>query len=186
MLADCDVVDATNANRQLLALDSTVGRRKTDVMRDRIADIDPGIEVATFTDRITADNLEWLFACDPDFVVDAIDDVEAKTALIAYAAYHTVPIVSAMGFANKLHPEKIQISTLAKTTVCPLARVIRMKLRNHDLAMRIHVVFSTETPVSSQKDGIKLVSSAFGPPAAGLFAASYVINAFIHMEATQS
>ncbi len=186
VLADCDVVDPTNANRQLIALDSTIGQMKTDVMRERIADIDPQVVVTTFTERISPDNLERLFAGNPDFVVDAIDDVEAKTALIAYAVARGVPIVSAMGFANKLHPEKIQISTLDKTTVCPLARIVRMKLRDQGLAARVPVVYSTEAPIASRREGIKLGSSAFVPAAAGLFAAAYVINAFIQMEAIRS
>jgi len=115
---------------------------------------------------------------EPDFVVDAIDDVNAKIDLIKAAIHQDIPLISSMGFANKLHPELIRISTLLKTDVDPLAKVMRKRLRDQAVSLNFPVVYSVEKPKKIVDNEI-LASSAYCPSVAGLMIASYVINRMI-------
>jgi len=182
VLADFDVVEPTDLNRQLIALRSTLGQRKVDVMKARIFDIDPAIDVVLHAEPIAPDALDPLFAVRPDYVVDAIDDVGAKVALIARCVAEGIPVVAAMGFANKLHPERVMLSTIQATSVCPLAKTVRLRLRRMGIDAKVPVVFSTEPPAVPAVPGVKLGSCAFVPSVAGLFAASQVINELVKEE----
>ncbi|HAQ56058.1 MAG TPA: tRNA cyclic N6-threonylcarbamoyladenosine(37) synthase TcdA [Acholeplasmatales bacterium] len=181
-LADFDVVADTNLNRQLVALASTVGKRKADVMAARIKDIDASVVVRTVTAPVSAATLSVLLDPVPDYVVDAIDDVTAKVALIARCVELRIPIVASMGFANKLHPELIRLSTIDKTTVDPLARTVRLRLRAMNIAAKVPVVYSTEPPIAPLVPGTRLGSCSFVPSVAGLYLASHVINSFLEEE----
>ena len=130
-LVDNDTVSLTNINRQSIALHSTVGRYKTQVMKEKIADINPKCSVSTFETFVLPDNLEELFGqIGPvDYILDAIDTVTAKLALIVYAQSRGIPIIASMGTGNKLHPELFQISDIYKTSVCPLCKVMRRELK---------------------------------------------------------
>ena len=125
-LVDNDTVSLTNINRQSIALHSTVGRYKTQVMKEKIADINPKCSVSTFETFVLPDNLEELFGqIGPvDYILDAIDTVTAKLALIVYAQSRGIPIIASMGTGNKLHPELFQISDIYKTSVCPLCKAV--------------------------------------------------------------
>ncbi|MFA5007564.1 MAG: tRNA threonylcarbamoyladenosine dehydratase [Candidatus Izemoplasmatales bacterium] len=182
VLADCDVVDETNKNRQLVALSSTVGQRKTAVMARRVRDIDPAVDVRLFEERIDSTNLDRLLDPRPDYVVDAIDDVPAKVALIARCAALGIKVVSSAGFANKRHPELIRIDALEKTSVDPLARVLRSRLRALRVPLSVPIVWSTESPSVPKTPGIRLGSCATVPSAAGLFLASKVLNDILEEE----
>ncbi|MBU1145485.1 MAG: tRNA threonylcarbamoyladenosine dehydratase [Firmicutes bacterium] len=181
-LVDYDVIEPSNMNRQLLALEDTIGLYKADVMKSRIASINPLCQVFVFKEKVTASNLHTFLDLDFDYIVDCIDDVEAKVALIKKAILHNQLIISSMGFANKLHPELIEIATLSKTSVCPLAKVIRSHLRLCDIPLSLPVVFSKEKPLQTKNPDIRLGSSSFVPSAAGLLLASFVINQFLSME----
>ncbi len=129
VLIDNDTVSLTNINRQSIAYHSTVGRYKTEVMRERIADICPEIKVETYEMFVLPDNLEELILKRPDYVIDAIDTVTAKIAIAELTKKHGIPLISSMGTGNKLHPELFEITDLSKTSVCPLCKVMRRELK---------------------------------------------------------
>ncbi len=178
IICDFDTLEVTNINRQLFALDSTINMYKTEVAEERILDINPNAMVLAFPVKADRSLIKDILAMNPDFVIDAIDDVDAKVTLIKEAIHQDIPVISSMGFANKLHPEKIRISTLDKTEVDPLAKVMRKKLRDESVTLNFPVVYSTETPIKTEDNEI-LASSAFCPSVAGLMLASYVINKMI-------
>jgi len=182
ILADFDVVEASNLNRQLIALHSTIGCGKAEVMAARLRDIDPGLDVRIVTETIAPETLDALLDPVPDYVVDAIDDVSAKVALIARCVERGIPIVAAMGFANKLDPALIRLSTIDKTTVDPLSKTVRLRLRAMGIFAKVPVVYSTEPPLAPRVPGTRLGSCSFVPSVAGLYLASHVIHAFLTEE----
>lgn len=184
ILIDNDTVSMTNINRQSIALHSTIGRYKTEVMKGKIADICPDIRVETHEMFVLPDNLESLFAEKPDYIVDAIDTVTAKIALVQLAQRMDIPIISSMGTGNKLHPELFEITDLSKTSVCPLCKVMRKELKNRGIT-HLKVVYSKEKPIdvsvrdSEEEKGQRRAlpgSISFVPPAAGLLIAGEVIR----------
>lgn len=179
ILVDHDTVDITNINRQLLALSSTVGERKVAVAERRICDINPEATIETYPVFLDSTNLDHFLDRPLDFIVDAIDSIDAKTALIEAALKKQIPIISAMGFAKKLHPEMIRISTLKATSACPLAKTMRFRLKNNKEALSLPVVYSTEPPMETIDPSVKLGSVSTVPSVAGLMMASYVINQFL-------
>jgi len=178
IICDFDTIELTNINRQLFALDSTVGMYKTEIAEKRILDINPLATVLAFPVKADSTLILDILAMEPDFVVDAIDDVNAKIDLIKAAIHQDIPLISSMGFANKLHPELIRISTLLKTDVDPLAKVMRKRLRDQAVSFNFPVVYSVEKPKKIVDNEI-LASSAYCPSVAGLMIASYVINRMI-------
>lgn len=179
-LVDKDVVDETNVNRQLIALSSTIGRRKVDVAKERVLDINPDCRVAAVYERVDAENASS-FLNSVDYAVDAIDCVTAKLALILAAGEKGVPIISCMGTGNKLDPSQLKIADISKTTVCPLARVIRKELRKRGVN-HCPVLFSTERPVPDpQTSALSRTpgSISFVPSCAGLMIAGRVVTDLI-------
>ena len=186
-LIDHDTVSQSNINRQILALHSTIGQPKVSVMAARIADIDPSIAVETrqcFFDETTAGSFDFSAF---DYVIDAIDTVSAKVELICRAKAADTPIVSCMGAGNKLDPTKFVVTDLAKTDTCPLARVLRQRLRKQGI-QHLQVVYSIEpplTPLETIEDGGRRQlpgSVSFVPSVAGLVAAGAVIRALCGKE----
>ena len=180
-LVDFDTIAIHNINRQIHALSSTVGRKKAEVMKERILDINPLCAVRTITERVTPENIASCFEDRPDFAADAIDDVPAKIALILYCREQGIPLISAMGTGNKLHPELLQISDISKTEDCPLCRSVRKKLRDRGVKQGVSVVYSREIPVKSplKEEGRPVpASSAFVPSSAGLLMTSYIMDEF--------
>ena len=178
-LCDFDTVSVSNVNRQILALDSTVGQKKTAVAAERVRQINPGAEVLTadlFVDETNVLDLAAAFR--PDYIIDAIDAVSSKVALIAAAKTLSVPIISCMGTGNKLEPEKLTISDISKTHTCPLARAVRTRLRAVGIS-HVDVLFSTEKPITPQVgEGERSVpaSVSFVPSVAGLMLGGFVIR----------
>ena len=166
---DGDAVAQSNLNRQLVALTSTIGRNKAEVMAERIKDIDPDTEITVLPRFYRPDDDLGLSGY--DWIVDAIDDVEAKTALICRAKELGVDIVSAMGAAGKVKTEFV-VSDISKTQVCPLARVMRRKLRDRGVE-HLPVVYSAEKPMP--RDG-ELGTLSYVPGSAGLTLAGFVIR----------
>lgn len=181
ILIDFDTVDVTNINRQLIADTTTVGRKKTDVAAERVHKINPDADIVKLDFKYTPDNRETLFQYDIDYVIDAIDIVTSKIDLIVTALERNIPIISAMGTGNKLHPEMLEITTLEKTSGCPLARVMRRELGKRGIK-KLDVVYSKETPLVPLDLGEKTErrslpgSTAFVPSVAGLMMASRVIQ----------
>ena len=181
-LVDDDVVSVSNLNRQLVALRSTVGQAKTEVMAARIADIHPDCKVHILTKRYEPQNREEFFARSFDYIADAIDSVACKTDLIATALERKIPIISAMGTGNKLDPSKFVITDLSKTSGCPLARVMRRELKQRGI-LHHTVLYSTEPAIKPlfQPDAGKAVpgSVAWAPSCAGLMMAGHIIRELI-------
>ena len=184
ILVDSDTVSITNINRQSIALHSTVGQYKTKVMKEKIRDIDPAIRVDTYETFVLPDNVETVFREQPDYVIDAIDTVTAKLAVIEYAQRNGIPVISSMGTGNKLHPELFEVADITKTSVCPLCRVMRRELKGRGIA-HLKVVYSKEKPVDTsgretgEETGARRSvpgSISFVPPAAGLLIAGEVIR----------
>ena len=181
-LFDRDTVSVSNLNRQIIALHSTVGRPKVEVMRERILDINPRAEVGAYELFYLPENADTVDLSQYDYIADCIDTVSAKVELICRAKKAGVPIISAMGAGNKLDPSRFTVTDLAKTEGCPLARVMRQTLRRHGI-VHLPVVFSPEPPASIQtslsEDGVRRsvpASVAFVPAAAGLVMAGEIIR----------
>lgn len=168
-LMDGDCVQPSNLNRQLVALMSTIGRNKAEVMAERIKDIDPDIEV-TVLDRFYKEG-DHLDLTAYDWIIDAIDDVFAKTALIRTAIEKDINIVSAMGAAGKFDTQ-FKVADISNTSTCPLAKVMRKRLREIGIE-HLPVVYSEEKPVP--RDG-ELGTLSYVPGSAGLCLAGYVIK----------
>lgn len=182
-LVDPDTVSVTNINRQIIALDDTVGRKKVEVMRERILKINPDAKVKTFDVFYSPDNADEIDLSRYDYIVDAIDSVPSKIEMITRAKGLKIPIISSMGFGNKLDPLKVELEDISKTSVCPLARVMRKKLKDHGI-YHLKTVYSRELPTVPdnpiEDSGKRLVASvAFVPSVAGLVIASEVIRDLI-------
>lgn len=175
-LIDRDQVDITNINRQIIASHSTIGRDKVEVMKERILDIDPEIRVKTYKCFFLPDT-EFDFT-PYDYVVDAIDTVTAKLDLIVRAKEAGVPVISSMGTGNKLDPGRFQIAPISKTSVCPLAKVMRRELKKRGIT-DVKALYSTEEPVKQEKRGAP-ASISFVPSAAGLMIAGEVVRDLIN------
>ncbi len=178
-LVDGDVVSVSNINRQLPALHSTVGRPKTEVVAQRIADIDPSIVVVQKNLFYSADTADEVSFSQVTYVADAIDTVTSKILLIQKARELNIPVISCMGAGNKLEPTMFQVADIEKTRVCPLARVMRTELRKRGIS-GVKAVYSEEPPYlqTSQTDGRKQTpgSLSFVPSVAGLILAGEIIK----------
>jgi tRNA A37 threonylcarbamoyladenosine dehydratase len=183
-LVDNDTVAPSNLNRQLIALHSTLGRNKVDVAKERILDINPDANVDTRAMFYLPENADEIDISSFDCIVDAIDTVSAKIEIIVRADRAGVPVVSSMGTGNKLHPEMLELTDISKTSVCPLARVMRRELKSRGIN-HLPVVYSKEEPVKLFEDvflpnGKKTVGSiSFVPSSAGLLIASKVLELLI-------
>ena len=179
VLVDGDKVAPSNLNRQIVATESSVGKSKVSVMAHRAAEINPLVNVTALETFITSENVAELPLWDADYVVDAIDDVAAKVALIAEARRRGVPIISAMGAANRLDPTAFRLADISETHTCPLAKKIRKELAAIGITQGVKVVFSAEKP---QSFGGALGSVAWTPAAEGLLIASEVVRAICNKE----
>ena len=165
-LIDDDKVCLTNLNRQIIATRSTVGRQKTEVMRDRILDINPGAEVRIHNTFVLPENIDELPFAEFDYIVDAIDTVSAKIALVMKANELHIPIISSMGTGNKLDGSLLRVADIFDTKVCPLARVMRYELRKRGIP-KLKVVYSEEKPTRPIEDGsISCRTHCICPPGA--------------------
>ena len=186
-VVDGDVFEPSNLNRQLEALNSTVGLPKAEAVARRVRDINPYAVLHPMEALYNADNREQFFpaGCRYDYIVDAIDLVSCKLDLIEQARLRRIPILTALGTGNKLDPTLLQVADISKTSGCPLARVIRKELRARDIH-HLKVVFSPEQPAETQQleappPGRRSVpaSVAWVPATAGLLMGSVVIRDLI-------
>lgn len=178
-LVDSDKISLSNINRQIIALHSTVGQKKVEVMKSRIGDINKDIVVNAFDKFITKDNLDEFNLKNYDYVIDAIDTVSSKIAIAELCYNEGINVISSMGAGNKLNPCAFKVADIYKTTVCPLARAVRTELKKRGVK-KLKVVYSDETPVALpqiDEEGKRVPSSiAFIPSVAGLIIASEVIK----------
>ena len=184
VLIDHDTVSLTNINRQLPALESTIGLAKVEVMRQRILDINPDCQVEAIQEFYDKNQSEALIRSEYTYIVDAIDSITAKVDLIVTAMEKGIPIISSMGAGNKLDPTQFKVTDISKTHVCPMAKAVRKILRDRGVSKGLKVVFSTENPLTplepyAEEAGLRRQvpgSMAFVPSVAGLFLASAVVN----------
>lgn len=188
VLVDHDKVSLTNLNRQIIALHSTIGKLKTEAAKERIRDINPDIVVHTYETFYSQDTEHLFDFTGYDYVVDAIDTVSAKLLLIERAKAVKTPIISCMGTGNKLDPSKFEICDISKTSVCPLAKVMRQELRKRKIK-KVKVLYSKELPikVAFRPEDTKGTarrpapgSIAFVPSVAGLMIAGEVVRELIN------
>ncbi len=176
---DSDTVSVSNLNRQIVALESTVGLDKVEVMRARILDIDSGIKVGAYKLFYSAENADTVDLAKYDFIIDAIDSVPSKLLLIERALAAQTPLISAMGAGNKLDPTRFEVADISKTSACPLAKVIRCELRKRGITKGVKVVYSREEPHKSSlsENGRPAPASlSFVPSVMGLIMAGEVIK----------
>ncbi|MEX3616812.1 tRNA threonylcarbamoyladenosine dehydratase [Paenibacillus glucanolyticus] len=192
ILIDKDVVDITNINRQIHALTTTVGQKKADLMVDRVKLINPACEAIALNMFYTEETYEELFKYELDYVIDASDTIIYKVHLIKECLRRGIPIISSMGAANKMDPTKFQVADISKTSMDPIARIVRTKLRKDGIKKGVKVVFSLEEPMKPRKDVTEKIvpenapeirkakqppaSNAFVPPVAGLIMVSVTVK----------
>lgn len=174
-LVDFDRIAPSNLNRQVHALTSTIGRLKVEVMAERLAQINPALTIHTHAERLLPEALPDYLA-DGDFTIDCIDDVQAKVALALWHLEHGKRIVSSMGTGNKLGTHPFKIADISKTSVCPLARAVRLRLRKAGVSKGLPVLYSEEPAYTQPPDGEKPGTICFPPAMAGLELARYVTS----------
>lgn len=184
VLIDNDTVSLTNLNRQIIALHSTIGKYKTEVMKQRIEDINPNADVEVHNCFFLPENKDDFDFSNYSYVIDAVDTVAAKLSIIEESKKYNVPVISSMGAGNKLNPAMFEISDISKTSVCPLAKVMRYELKKRGIK-NVKVVYSKEEPlkplfdISKEETTSKRAtpgSISFVPSVAGLILASEVIK----------
>lgn len=181
-IVDFDTVDLTNLNRQIIATQDSIGKLKTSVMRDRLLSINPNVIVHEFPEKFSMENSDLFFKDKKyDYIVDAIDLVTSKLALAEIAKNLSIPIISSMGTGNKIEPTMLEVADINKTSICPLARVMRKELKNRGIK-KLKVVYSKELPrkpfneSGSREKKVNVGSIAFVPSTAGLIIASEVVK----------
>lgn len=178
ILIDHDIIDITNKNRQLIALNSTLGRKKVEVMKERILDINEECQVEVldvFLDSSSTD--EYIKKYHPDYIVDACDTITTKKEIITSCIKENISFISSMGTGNKLDPSKLKISDIRKTSYDPLAKIMRKWISDQKIKEKVLVLWSDEVPISTH-DRVP-GSTSFVPSSAGLLIASYIINDII-------
>ena len=185
ILIDYDKIDESNINRQLIATVKTIGKYKVDLMKERILEINPNANVEVYKEFYLADSKIDIITRDLSYAVDCVDTIMAKIAIICNCDAINVPVISSMGTGNKLNPTMFEVADISKTSVCPLARVIRQELRKRKIK-DVKVVYSKEEPLKpnicaiNQNKKYKVKGSiSFVPSVAGLIIAGEVIKDII-------
>lgn len=191
-IIDSDTFSQTNLNRQLPALTSTIGLPKVDVMKARLLDINPGLRISTIGEYITEESIPALFGSmvqDVDYVVDAIDTLSPKIALIQFCLAHGIPLVSSMGSGAKMDATKVRIADISKTRMCPLAHMLRKRLHKFDIREGFLAVFSEEVPMrestvieESRNKKSQVGTISYLPTVFGCVCAQAVLSHFVGIE----
>ena len=186
ILVDYDIIDISNINRQVHATTKTVGRPKVEVMKERLLEINPNLQIHIFNEKYNEETREFLLKEEYDYVIDAIDMVSSKIDLIISCKTMGIPIISSMGAGNKMSPKMLKVGYIYDTKVCPLAKVMRRELRKKGIE-DLKVIWSEEVPikVNLESDDLRKAvpgSIAFVPPVAGLIIASEVIKDLTNWE----
>lgn len=179
-LVDKDTVSVSNINRQIIATYETVGQSKTEVMAKRLRSINPDIRVECRECFFLPDTADEFDFTDYDYIVDAVDTVTAKLELVKRAQEAGVPVISCMGTGNKLDPGRFEITDIGKTSVCPLAKVMRRELKKRGIT-HLKVLYSKEEPIKHEAGAVP-GSISFVPPVAGLMIAGEVLKDLLREE----
>ena len=191
LLIDNDTVSLSNLNRQLIALHSTIGKLKTQVIADRLLDINPALKVIQYPMFYLPENADQVELSACDYIVDCIDTTSAKIEIAVRASKLNIPLIASMGTGNKTDPSKLIVSDISKTSICPLARVMRRELRNRGIN-RLKVVWSSEPPAVPIINYTNVVgkpipaSTPFVPPVAGILIARTVVMDLLKLEGTEA
>ena len=177
-LIDNDIVSISNKNRQIIALDSTIGKSKVEVLKERLTNINKEVKVRCFNIFLDKNTIDLINIKEYDYVVDCCDFIEAKKLLIQKTLDASVKFISCMGTGKRLDPSKLMITDLTKTSYDPVARILRKYIRDLKIKEKIFVCFSSETP--KKIDSKEIASAIFVPASAGILIASYIIRDFIH------
>lgn len=183
-IIDYDTVSLTNLNRQIIALENTIGRKKVDVMEERILAINNQCQVNKYDMMYLKETADKIDLSKFDYVIDAVDNISAKLELIERCYHQKIPIISCMGTGNKLDPSLLEITDIYKTSVCPLAKVMRRELKKKNIKKQ-KVLYSKEYPIKPAKSDEETMkrevigSTSFVPSSAGLLIASYVVRELI-------
>jgi len=183
VLIDHDKVDISNLNRQIIASEKTIGERKTKIMKDRLLSINPKLEIISYDLFFSKENIGQIFSEKVDYVVDAIDTISSKIDLWKYCLGNNIKLISCLGMARKLDPQKVFITKLSKTENDPMAKTLRSLARKNDVSLDIPVVFSEEKPLEmSEAKKENLGSMMFVPATAGIMCGYYIINDIIDIK----
>jgi len=183
ILVDNDIVSLTNINRQIIATHKTIGMPKVEVAKQRILEINPNANVEIYQ-QLFMPETEGILTEDIDYIIDCVDTVTAKIELVMRANKLNIPIISCMGTGNKLDPTRFEVTDIFKTSVCPLAKVMRKELKNRGIK-KLKVIYSKEEPINiieSTEEKVKAASISFVPSVAGLIIAGEVIKDIIKGE----
>lgn len=181
ILVDNDKISVTNLNRQIHATMKTIDRYKVDVMKERILEINPNAKVETYKEFYLPDSKVRILDESIDYIIDAVDTVSTKVLLVMQANYLGIPIISSMGTGNKLDPTKFEITDIYKTSMCPLAKIMRKKLREAGVN-KLKVVYSKEEPIKTydsdiyMQEKVKAGSISYVPSVAGMILVSEVVK----------
>lgn len=176
IIIDYDIVNISNKNRQIIATDKTIGKKKTIVMKDRILEINKNVNITIIDEKINSDNINLIFDNEFDYFIDACDTVSVKKEIIKKCLAKKIKFITCMGTGNKLDPSKLKICDIRETNYDPLARLMRKFIRDQKITEKIMVVSSTEIP---KKVEGSVSSISFVPSIAGIMCASYIINSII-------
>lgn len=184
-VADFDTIEESNFNRQIIADKSTIGKNKAEVMAKRMMKINDKIVAKYLVEKVDAETVKFLSLGKYDYVIDCIDDVQAKVAIIKNARENKIPVISCMGTGNKLHPEMLKVDDISKSKGCPLAKAVRKALKEEGITKDVKVVYSEEAPIVSgiNKNGRTVPASAvFVPAAAGILIAAEVFRSMAYID----
>lgn len=178
VLFDPDNISITNLNRQIMATVQTIGESKVQILKQRALQINPALNIRVYSEFVTEENIDSYLRTIPaiTYLVDAVDIVSSKLAIIQYAHDHKIPLISCMGTGNKIDPTRFEITDIQKTSVCPLAKVIRKELRNRKIP-HLKVLYSKESPNQISPNSTHTTASiSFVPSVAGLMIAGEVVK----------
>ncbi len=178
-IIDPDRIEDSNINRQIPALSSTIGRYKTEVMAERMQQINPLLQINHYPDRYNSENSAMIDRETCDYVIDAIDSLPDKIHLIKTCLEQKIPIISSMGTANRVNPMLLKIADIKDTSICPVARKVRYELRGYGIHAGLTVVYSQETPL---RKGAQLGSIVYVTATAGLLLAAHTVNNILGLD----
>lgn len=179
IIVDYDIIDITNLNRQLMTNHNNIGKLKTEVIKDRILNINPACKVEIISDKINKESVYSLLNLNPDYIIDACDTLDVKKELILNCKKNSIKLISSMGTGNKFDPSRLKIMDIRKTSYDPIAKILRKFVVDNKINYKVTVVCSDEKPL---KISNPIGSTAFVPATAGLLCASYVINDIIRSD----
>ena len=180
-IVDKDIIDITNINRQLMADTSVVGLSKVEVEYNRLIKINPSLKMNIYNEFVDKNNISTFINKNVNYIIDAIDTISSKLDLVEYANKNNIPIISCMGTGNKLDPSKFEVTDISKTSVCPLAKIMRKELRFRGV-QHLKVVYSKEIPnkfYNEEEFSKTTASISFVPSVAGLIISGEVIKSII-------